>query len=242
VAQQPPAPDDGSPERGIDAPRSLTEYIKTTLINTLPPLVAYYTLREFGITQYLALAGAIITAVGQGLLTMLRKRRFELTNGLVILGATFSLIIAFTTKNPRVVQVIELIPATLLVWSCLVSGLLGKPTSKKFASVLAPSLAEQALPRRGWTAQDIRDWHQLHTRLCVGLGLLCGVFPVVAVFLIFTLPVDVSLVLVNTIGPTLLILCVATAVVMLRRFVRQRDGGAANRSAQPAEAASPESP
>ncbi|MGA7051172.1 MAG: VC0807 family protein, partial [Mycobacterium sp.] len=131
MAQQAPAHDDESVETAIDAPRSLREYIKTTVINTVPPLVVYYALRAFGTTPYLALAGAIIAAVGQGILTAVRKRKFEPVNGLVILGAACSLAIAFTTKNPRVVQVIELIPASLFVWSCLVSGLLRKPTSKR---------------------------------------------------------------------------------------------------------------
>lgn len=230
MAQQAPLHDDESVETAIDAPRSLREYIKTTVINTVPPLVAYYVLRAFGLTPYLALAGAIVVAVLQGLLNIVRKRKFEPANGLVILGAAASLTIAFTTKNPRIVQVLELVPGTFLVLSCLVSGLLGKPTSKKFASVLAPTLADAALPQRGWTEQDIRDWHQLHTRLCVWLGLLCGAFPVLAVFLIFTLPVDVSLVIINSVGPALLILSVATAVVLLRRFVRQRDQAAAERS------------
>jgi hypothetical protein len=239
MAEQTPAPGNESaptgPQTGIDAPRSLNEYIKTTAINTIPPLVAYYALRAFGTTPYLALAGAIVTAVLQGLLNMVRKRKFEPANGLVILGAACSLTIAFTTKNPRIVQVIELVPATVIVWSCLVSGLLRKPTSKKIASVVSPNLADEALPKRGWTEQDIQDWHGLHTRLCLWLGLLCGVFPVAAVFLIFTLPVDISLILINTIGPALLVVSIVCAVVLLRRFVRQRDKTAAERSVQPAE-------
>lgn len=244
MAQQTPDPDEESaetsveagPETGIDAPRSLNEYIKTTAVNTIPPLVAYYALRAFGMSPYLALAGAIVTAVLQGLLNMVRKRKFEPANGLMILGAACSLTIAFTTKNPRIVQVLELVPATVIVWSCLVSGLLRKPTSKKMASVVSPNLADGALPKRGWTEQDIQDWHTLHTRLCLWLGLLCGVFPVAAVFLIFTLPVDISLILINSIGPGLLILSVATAVVLLRRFVRQRDAAAGERSDQSAQA------
>ncbi|MGA7054438.1 MAG: hypothetical protein WBZ37_24855, partial [Mycobacterium sp.] len=70
---------------------------------------------------------------------------------------------------------------------------------------------------------------------------LCGTFPALAVFLIFTFPVDISLMLVNSIGPALLILSIATAVALLRRFVRQRDQAAAERSGRAAEAASPES-
>jgi hypothetical protein len=239
MAEQTPALDDESaqtgPETGIDAPKSLTEYIKTTAINTIPPLVAYYALRAFGTSPYLALAGAIVTAVLQGLLNMVRKRKFEPANGLMILGAACSLTIAFTTKNPRIVQVLELIPATAIVWSCLVSGLLRKPTSKKITSALVPGLADAALPERGWTEQDIQDWHKLHTQLCLWLGLLCGLFPVAAVVLIFSLPVDISLILINSIGPGLLILSVATAVVLLRRFIRQRDA-AAEGSEQSAEA------
>jgi hypothetical protein len=227
-----PALDDESLETDIDAPRSLREYIKTTVTNTLPPLVAYYALRAFGMTPYLALAGAIIVAVAQGLLTMVRKRKFEPVNGLVILAAACSLTIAFTTKNPRVVQVTELIPASLVVWSLTVSGLLGKPTSKKVASVVAPKLADGALPQRGWTEQDIQDWHTLHTRLCRWLGLLCSAFPALAVFLIFTLPVDVSQFLLASIGTTLLLVSITSAVALLRRFVRQRDQAAD----QPAEA------
>jgi hypothetical protein len=239
MARQIPALHDQSlktVETGVDAPRSLREYVKTTVINTLPPLVVYYGLRAFGIVPYLALAGAIIAAVGQGLLTVVRKRKFEPVNGLVILGAACSLAIAFTTKNPRIVQVLELIPASLLVWSCMMSGLLGKPASKKVASTIAPTLADGALPERGWTEQDIQDWHQLHTRLCLWLGLLCSTFPAVAVFLIFTLPVDVSLVLINSIGPALLILSIAIAIALLRKFVRQRDQVAAKRSSEPGEA------
>jgi hypothetical protein len=118
----------------------------------------------------------------------------------------------------------------------MVSGVLGKPTSKTVASVLVPNLADKALPKRGWTEQDIQDWHQLHTRLCVWLGLLCGVFPALAVFLIFTFPVDVSQFLIVSIGTTLLIVSIATAVALLRRFVGQRDQTAAERSGQPGEA------
>jgi hypothetical protein len=236
MTQQTPAPDDESAETDIDAPRSLREYVKTTLINTLPPLIAYYALRAFGLTPYLALAGAIITAVAQGLLGMVRKRKFEPMNGLVIVAAGFSLTVAFTTKNPRVVQLTELIPATFMVWSCLVSGLLRKPASKAFTGVIVPSLADPALPQRGWTAGDIKDWHTLHTRLCLWLGLLCGMFPALAVYLIFSLPVDVSQFLLASIGSTLLFFSIATAVALLRRFVRQRDRAAAEHLDQPAEA------
>lgn len=226
MAQRTPGLDDESLETvepSIDTPRSLRGYIKTTVINTFPPVIGYYVLRAFGLVPYLALAGAIIVAVAQGLLTAVRKGKFKPVNGMVILGAACSLTIAFTTKNPRIVQILELIPASLLVWSCTVSGLLGKPTSKKIASVVAPTLAHGALPVRGWTEQDIQGWHQLHTRLCLWLGLLCSAFPVVAVALIFTLPVDVSLVLINSIGPALLVVCIAIAIAVLRRFVRQRD-------------------
>jgi hypothetical protein len=235
MAQQPPARDDQSVKAGMDAPRSLREYIKTTVINTLPPLVVYYAIRAFGVTPYLALAGAIIAAVGQGAIAMVRKRKFEPLNALVILAAAFSLTIAFTTKNPRVVQVTELIPVSLMVWSCTVSGLLRKPVSKQVTSVIAPKLADGALPERGWTPQDIQDWHKLHTRLCLWIGLFCGLFPALAVFLIFSFPVDVSQFLIASIGTADLILCIASAVALLRRFVRQRDQAAAQRSGQPAE-------
>ncbi len=234
MAQQPPAHDDESVSAGIDAPRSLREYIKTTVINTLPPLVVYYAIRAFGVPPYLALAGAIIAAVAQGALAMVRKRKFEPLNALVILAAACSLTIAFTTRNPRVVQITELIPVSLMVWSCMVSGLLRKPASKQVTSVIAPKLADAALPERGWTPQDIQDWHKLHTRLCLWLGLFCGLFPALAVFLIFSFPVDVSQFLIASIGTADLILCIATAVALLRKFFRQRDETAAERSGQPA--------
>lgn len=56
-------------------------------------------------------------------------------------------------------------------------------------------------------------------------------FPVLAVFLIFTLSVDVSQLLIVAIGPTLLIVSVASAVTLLQRFVRRSDRSAAERSA-----------
>ncbi|CPU64741.1 Hypothetical protein ERS075552_06635 [Mycobacteroides abscessus] len=56
-------------------------------------------------------------------------------------------------------------------------------------------------------------------------------FPVLAVFLIFTLSVDVSQLLIVAIGPTLLIVSVASAVTLLQRFVRRSDQSAAGRSA-----------
>jgi hypothetical protein len=235
MSQETSAQHDESVEPSIDAPKSLTEYVKTTVINTLPPLVAYYALRAFGLTPYLALAGAIVTAVAQGVFNMVRNRKFEPMNGLVIVAAGCSLAIAFTTRNPRMVQITELIPATLMVWSCLLSGLLRKPTSKKFAGLIVPTLADAALPDRGWTDQDIRDWHTLHTRLCLWLGLLCGIFPAVAVLLIFNLPVDVSQFLLVSIGSTLLVLSIATAVAFMRKFMRQRDRPAAERTVSPAE-------
>lgn len=216
---------------GVDAPTSLREYVKTTAINTLPPLIAYYALRAFGVTPYLALAGAIITAVLQGILNMVIKRKFEPVNGLVIVAAACSLTVAFTTKNPRIVQVTELIPVSMIVWSLVVSALLRKPASKKFASAISPKLADGALAGRGWTERDVADWHALHTRICLWLGLLCGMFPVLAVFLIFTLSVDVSQLLIVAIGPTLLIVSIASAVTLLQRFVRRSDQSAAERSA-----------
>lgn len=234
--QENPVQPDESVEPGFDAPKSLAEYVKSTLINTIPPLLAYYSLRAFGLTPYLALAGAIITAVAQGILNMVRKRKFEPMNGLVIVAAGCSLAIAFTTKDPHMVQVTELIPATLMVWSCLVSGIIRKPTSQKIAGLIIPTLADGALPKRGWTDQDIEDWHILHTRLCLWLGLLCGLFPALAAFLIFNLPVDVSQLLLVTIGSTLLVVSIATAVALSRRFVRQRDQAAAERTITPAEA------
>jgi hypothetical protein len=54
-----------------------------------------------------------------------------------------------------------------------------------------------------------------------------------AVFLIFTLPVDVSLAIINSVGPALLVFSVAIAVVLLRRFVQQRDQAAAERANPP---------
>ena len=110
MAEHIPVDGADSSDEGIEAPTSLREYVRTTAINTLPPLIAYYALRAFGVTPYLALAGAIITAVVQGILNMVIKRKFELVNGVVIVAAACSLTVAFTTKNPRIVQVTELIP------------------------------------------------------------------------------------------------------------------------------------
>ncbi|WP_104182901.1 VC0807 family protein [Mycobacterium avium] len=231
-----PAVDGASSEAITDSPRSLREYIKNTVINTVPPLVGYYGLRLFDVAPYLALVGAIVVATMQGLLTMVRKRKFEPVNGLVIAGAACSLTIAFVTKNPRIVQVIELVPVSLLVWSLAASGLLRRPTSIKIASAIVPGLAAQALPERGWTPQFIEDWHGLHTRLCAGLGLLCGLFPLLATVWIFTLSVDVSQILIVAIGPTLLVLSIAGAIALLRRFVQRRDQIAAERAARPAGA------
>lgn len=218
-----PALEDSSLEASIDTPKSLREYTKNTVINTVPPLIGYYGLRLFDVAPYLALVGAIVVATAQGLLTMVRKGKFEPVNGLVIVGAACSLTIAFVTKNPRIVQVIELIPVSLLVWSLAASGLLRRPTSVKIASAIVPGLAATALPQRGWTQQDIEDWHGLHARLCAGLGLLCGLFPLVATVWIFTLSVDVSQILIVAIGPTLLVLSIAAVIAVLRRFVQQRD-------------------
>jgi hypothetical protein len=229
-----PALDDETSEPTIDAPRSLREYVKNTVINTVPPVIGYYGLRLFDVPPYLALVGAIAIATLQGILNMLRKRKFEPLNGLMILGAACSLTIALVTKNPRLVQALELIPASTFVWSTAISGLLRKPTSMKLAGAIVPTLADGALAGRGWTEQDIQDWHALHTRLCVRLGLLCGLFPFVALVWIFTLPVDVSQILLVSIGPSLLVLCIAAAVASLRRFIQQRDEAAAQRTGRPA--------
>lgn len=209
-----------------DTPKTLREYVTNTAINTVPPLVAYYVLRMFDFEPYLALVGAIITAALQGALTMVRKRQVEPANVVVIIGAACSLTIALTTKNPRIVQALELVPMSLLVWSFAVSGLLRKPNSKKVAGVISPALAEPALPDRGWTEQSIRDWHRLHTQLCVGLGLLCGLYPVFALYLIFNYPVDLSQFLIVATGPTLVVLCIVVAVAHIRRFVGQHDAAA----------------
>ena len=224
-----------SSSTGFDAPKSLREYAKTTVINTVPPVIAYYGLRLFEVTPYLALVGAIVVATLQGVYIAVRKHKFEPVNIAVLVCAAVSLTVAFTTKNPRIVQVTELIPATAIVWSVVVSGLVRKPTSKAITGAIVPGLADAALPKRGWTEQDIRDWHRLHSRLCLRLGLICGLFPVAAVAWIFTLPVDLSQILIVTIGPTFLVVCIATATALFRKFVRQRDEAAAERAGQTAD-------
>ncbi|MGB8404166.1 MAG: VC0807 family protein [Mycobacterium sp.] len=215
------------PSADTDTPRSLGEYIKTTAVNTLPPVAAYYALRAFDVVPYLALVGAIVTAAVQGLLTMARRRKVEPANILVLVGSACSLTIALTTKNPRVVQALELVPMSLLVWSFAISGLVRKPNSKKVAAVISPALAESVLPQRGWTDHDIADWHTLHTRLCLWLGLLCGIYPAFALYLIFHFPVDVSQILIVATGPTLVVLCIVAAVTLIRKFVQRRDPVAA---------------
>ena len=215
--------DESAQPADTDTPRSLGEYIKTTAINTLPPVAAYYALRAFDVVPYLALVGAIVTAAVQGLATMVRKRKVEPANILVLVGSACSLTIALTTKNPRVVQALELIPMSLLVWSFAISGLVRKPNSKKLAEVISPALADSALPQRGWSPDDIADWHRLHTRLCVWLGLLCGVYPAFALYLIFHYPVDISQILIVATGPTLVVLCIVVAVTRLRNFVQRCD-------------------
>ncbi|MFI5508861.1 VC0807 family protein [Mycobacterium sp. NPDC051804] len=215
-------------------PRSLGQHLTNTAINVVPPLLTYYGLRVFGVTEYLALVGAIAVATVQGLLMVVRRRRFEPINALVIVVAACSLTAAFTTKNPRVVQVIEITPISLLIWSFLASGLMRKPASLNIVAAIVPGLADKALPERGWTQRDIEDWHRLHRRLCIWLGFLCGLFPVVAIFWIFSLSVDVSQILIVTVGNAVLVLVIVSAIVMLRRFVQQR-------AVQP-EATCPEQP
>jgi hypothetical protein len=218
-----------------DSPKTLAEYVKNTAMNTLPPLAVYYLLRVFDLEPYLALVGAIVAAAAQGLLTMARKRTVEPANILVLVGSACSLTIALVTKNPRVVQSLELVPMSLLVWSFLLSGVLRKPNSKKVAGAMSPALADSALPQRGWTEQDIQDWHHLHTRLCVWLGLLCGIYPAFALFMIFNFPVDISQIVIVATGPTLVVLSIAGAVTLLRGFIRQRDQLASGRSENLAE-------
>lgn len=216
-------PDESPVDTETDTPRSLGEYIKTTAINTLPPVAAYYALRAFDVVPYLALVGAIVTAAVQGIATMVRKRKVEPANILVLVGSACSLTIALTTRNPRVVQSLELIPMSLLVWSFAISGLVRKPNSKKVAEVISPGLADSALPQRGWSDTDIADWHGLHIRLCLWLGLLCGVYPAFALYLIFHYPVDISQILIVATGPTLVVLCIVTAVTVIRKFIAHRD-------------------
>lgn len=220
-----------SSKPSIDAPSSLREHLKNTAVNVVPPLIAYYGLRLFGVTEYLALVGAIGVATVQGLLTVLRRRRFEPVTALVIVVAACSLTLAFTTKNPRMVQVMELIPISLLIWSLLASGLLRRPASLKVVGAIVPSLADEALPQRGWTQRDIEDWHRLHRRLCVWLGFLCGLFPLVAIVWIFSLSVDVSQGLIVSVGNTLLVLVILSAMALLRRFVNQHGPMATQRAA-----------
>jgi hypothetical protein len=235
MPQQTSALHDESTEAAIDAPTTLREYVTNVAINTVPPLIAYYVIRAFGVAPYLALVGAIGVATAQALLTMVRKRKFEPLNGVMILGSACSLTIAFATKNPRVVQAIELIPVSVFVWSLAVSGLLGKPTSLKITGAIVPGLADKALSQRGWSEHDIQDWHRLHTRLCVRLGLLCGLFPLAALVWIFTLSVDISQLLLVAIGPTLLVVCISGAVAAFRRFARERDQQAAEGAGRLAE-------
>jgi hypothetical protein len=209
-------------KKGPAAPRSLREHLRNTAINVVPPLLTYYGLRLFDVTEYLALVGAILVATLQGLVSVVRRRRVEPINALVIVVAACSLTAAFTTKNPRVVQVIEIVPISLLIWVFFASGLVRRPASVKLVAAIVPGLADEALPDRGWTQRDIEDWHRLHRRLCTWLGFLCGLFPVVAIFWIFSLSVDVSQILIVAVGNAVLLLVILSAIVLLRRFVQQR--------------------
>lgn len=211
-----------SPRARIPAPNGLREHIKNTALNVIPPLVAYYGLRVFDVTEYLALVGAIVVATVQGSVVALRRRRFEPLSAVVIVVAACSLTLAFTTKNPRAVQVMEIVPISLLIWAFFASGLLRKPASLSVVNALVPSLADKALPQRGWTRRDIDDWHRLHNRLCIRLGFLCALFPFLAILWIFRLSVDVSQILIVTVGNAVLVLAIASAVVSVRRFVQQR--------------------
>lgn len=235
---QNPEPTPEPPSAAIDAPKSLREYALTTVINTVPPLLGYYGLRLCGVTPYLALVGAIVVATVQGLYTAVRNRKIEPLNVAVLLAAVASLTVAFTTKNPRIVQCTELIPVTTIVWSVIISGLVRKPTSKAITGAIVPGLADPALPQRGWTPADIENWHRLHSKLSVRLGIICGVFPVAAVTWIFLLSVDLSQILIMTVGPGLLIGCIAAATTLFRRFVRDADQAAAERAHLEAEVAS----
>ena len=96
-------------DAGMDAPKSLREYITNTAINTVPPLVAYYVLRMFDVEPYLALVGAIITAALQGALTMVRKRKVEPANVVVIVGAVCSLTIALRMAQAEALSVLQLL-------------------------------------------------------------------------------------------------------------------------------------
>lgn len=218
-----------------DAPKSLREYAQTTVINTVPPLLGYYGLRLCGVTPYLALVGAIVVATAQGLYMMVRKRKVEPLNIAVLLCAVASLTVAFTTKNPRIVQCTELIPVTTIVWSLVASGLARKPASKSITGAIVPSLNDAALPQRGWTRADIDNWHKLHSRLSVRIGILCGLFPVLAVAWIFTMSPDLSQILIMTVGPGILIASIGTATTLFRKFVRTADQAAAERAGDPAD-------
>ena len=234
--QNPDKTGESTPTTGIDdAPKSLREYALTTVINTVPPLLGYYGLRLCGVTPYLALVGAIVVATLQGLYTVVRKRKVEPMNIAVLLCAAASLTVAFTTKNPRIVQCTELIPVTTIVWSLVASGLARKPASKSITGAIVPSLTDPALPQRGWTPEDIENWHKLHTRLSVRIGILCGLFPVLAVAWIFTLSVDLSQILIMTVGPGVLIASIGTATTLFRRFVRATDQAAAEREGHPTD-------
>ncbi|EFV14469.1 VC0807 family protein [Segniliparus rugosus] len=214
---------DNEPVPSPGTPRSLREFVKTTVINAGPPLVVYYVLRLFGFVPYLALVGAVVAAVAQGAFTMARNRKVEPSNALVLIAAACSLTVGLTTKNPRLIQLIELLPAALLVWSLVVSSLLRKPITKSITGTIVPRLAETALPERGWTEQDAQDWNKLHVRISLGSGLLSVGFQILAITWIFTLEVDMSQALIAACGAATIIALVANGIIRIRAFVKEHD-------------------
>ena len=214
---------DNEPVPSPGTPRSLREFVKTTVINAGPPLAVYYVLRLFGVVPYLALVGAVVAAVAQGAFAMARNRKFEPANALMLVAAASSLTVGLTTKNPRLIQLIELLPPALLVWSLVVSSLLRKPVTKSITGTIVPRLAEIALPERGWTEQDVQDWNKLHVRISFWSGLLSVGFQILAVTWIFTLEVDMSQALIAASGAATITALVANAIIRIRAFARERD-------------------
>ncbi|ADG97457.1 conserved hypothetical protein [Segniliparus rotundus DSM 44985] len=206
---------------------SLRAFIKTFLIGAAPAVLVYYALRGFGFVQYLALVGAIVVSLAQTLFSLLRSRKPDPVAAGVLLLAACALTVALTTKNPRATQMADTAPGVLFATAFLISSAIRRPLTKMAASMVSPSLAAEALPERGWAAQDTRDWTAMHMRLSA----FCGVFgfcqTAFALTMIFTCEVDVSQAVIAVVGTATTILLLVHAVQRVRAFVKERDQRAA---------------
>lgn len=211
-----------------ESPATAGHVVRQALLDIGPSLGAYYGLRASGVSELHALIAATLVAAAQTLYKVIRNRKFDFISGFLMLNFGLSLIIAFTTNDPRMAQVSNTIPGVLLALFFIGSALFGKPFTELIVSKTRGDRIEQLMAEQNWTEADKRAYHRMHVTISFWFGVISLLLSVVSIAIIYSFSVDVAqginqiFSLVTTIG------LIIGMIVVVRRYLGRLAQGRAS--------------